>query len=200
MNRTFASCSLVVFTSAGPFSSCNDLEEFLLGTKPIEEKPAAVELPSAPASQTNTSPGEPDPRLAIKLPSGGEASFEYAEARRLMNRGQLMAASFVIMPKALSDTGTTDELDLLAELCTKREDSECVATVKAHKNGLRGAGKASLEDLRKLAKKSPEDLRNLLMPRLENGTITAEQVELLGEVCHKLREKQCESMVENFGR
>lgn len=200
MNRTLASCSLVALASVGPFSSCDDVKDLFLGTKPIEDKPIAVAAPAAAASETNTSPGEPDPRLAIKLPNGGEASYEYAEAKRLMNRGQLMAASFVIMPKALADTGTVDELDLLAELCKKREDSECVATVKARKSGLKGAGGASLDELHKLAKKSPEDLRNLLMPRLENGTITPEQVALLGEVCHKLREKECESMVEHYGR
>lgn len=191
---------LLALGSFGPFSSCTDFKEFLFGQKPIEDKPVVLDSsPSAPASQTNTSPGEPDPRIAIKLPNGGEASFEYAEAKRLMNRGQFMAASFVLMPKALNEGGTEDELSLLAELCQKRGDTDCLASVKAHKNGLKGAGGASMDELRKLAKKSPEDVRNLLMPRIEAGTITDEQLQLLGECCKKTRDKQCESMVENYG-
>lgn len=185
----------------GTLTGCDDVKEFLFGKKPIEDKPVVLDSsPSAPASQTNTSPGEPDPRLTIKLPNGGEASYEYAEAKRLMDRGQFMASSFVLMPKALGTTGTEDELNLLADLCQRRGDADCLANVKAHKNGLRGAGGASMDELRKLGKKSPEDLRNLLMPRLEGGTITAEQVDLLGECCKKLHDKQCQSMVENYGR
>lgn len=200
MKHSLTSCSMAALLSFGSTSSCDDAKEFVFGKKPIEDRPVVLNTAPAAASQTNTSPGEPDPRIAIKLPNGGEASYEYAEAKRLMGRGQLMAASFVLMPKALNEAGTEDELNLLAELCRKREDTDCLATVKAHKSGLRGAGGASMGDLRKLAKKSPEDVRNLLMPRLEAGTITDEQVQLLGEVCKKTRDKPCESMVENFGR
>lgn len=191
--------ALVALALLGPFSSCEEFREFVLGTQPIEDKP--VVLDSAPAaSLTQTSPGEPDPRIAIKLPNGGEASYEYAEAKRLMNRGQFTAASFVIMPKALSESGTEDELNLLGDLCVKREDADCTANVQAHKKGLKGAGAASLDELKKLAKRSPEAARALLMPRLEAGTITREQIDVLGDACKSLRDKPCQSMVESIDR
>lgn len=189
--------AIVAVGLLGPFSSCEDFRELVLGIKPIEEKP--IVLDSAPAaSQTQTSPGEPDPRIAIKLPSGSEASYEYAEAKRLTNRGQFTAASFVIMPKALSESGTADELKLLADLCVKREDADCSANVQAHKKGLKGV--ASIDELKKLAKKSPEAARALLMPRLESGHITREQIDVLGDACKSLKDKPCQSMVESIGR
>lgn len=179
----------------GPFSSCEDFKELVLGTKPIEDKPVVLDSAPAASAPTSTSPGEPDPRIAIKLPGGGEASYEYAEAKRLMGRGQFMAASFVLTPKALSENGTADELDLLAELCGKRDDKECIANVAARKKGLGNVAGASLDDLKKLAKKSPEDARTLLMQRLQAGTLTKEQAEVLADACHKLRDKECESML-----
>jgi len=194
-----SACIVLVFGALGPFSSCTDLRDFVLGVPPIEEKPIVLD-PGPIASQTQTSPGEPDPRLTIKLPGGGEASYEYAEGKRLMGRGQLVAASFTLMPKALGATGTSDELLLLEELCRQRGDDECLATVKARQAGLKTAGGASLEDLRALAKKNPEATRNLLMPRLEAGTLTDEQAEVLAAACHSLHDKPCESMVEALGR
>lgn len=191
--------ALVAALFVGPFSSCADVRELVLGTKPIEEKP--VVLDSAPApSRALDMQGEPDPRLSIRLPNGGEASYEYAEAKRRMDRGQFTAASLVLMSKALSDSGTEDELNLLGELCAKRSDPECSATVQAHKKGLKNAGGASVEDLKKLAKKSPEAARALLMPRLEAGTITREQIDVLGDACKSLKDKPCQSMVESIDK
>jgi hypothetical protein len=189
--------AIVALGALGPFSSCADFREFVLGTPPIEDKP--VVLDSAPAaSKELPAQGEPDPRLTIKLPGGGEASFEYAQAKRLMDRGQLMAANFVIMPKALGDTGTEDEVALLADICDKRSDDECRAKVVARKKGMKGAGGASIDELKKLAKKSPEAARALLMPRLEAGTITNEQAAVLGDACHTLKDAPCESMVSSM--
>ena len=187
--------TLVVLLALGPFSSCEDFRELLVGTKPIEDKPVVLDSAPAASALAAAAPAEPDPRLAIKLPNGGEASYEYAEARRLMTRGQLSAASFVLTPKAMGPTGTADELDLLAELCQKRDDRACVVEAAAHRKGLGDVAGASIDDLKKLAKKSPADARALLMQRLEVGTITADQVAVLGDACHTLRDKACESMV-----
>lgn len=188
MKITVASLALAAL---GPFSSCADLRELVLGVDPIEERPFVATPAPAPSKVLAA---DPDPRLTIKLPGGGEASYEYAQAKLLMSRGQLTAGSFVLTPKALGPSGTEDELALLADLCTRREDPECVAQVEAHRKGLRG-GAGSIDSLKKLAKKSPESARALLMLQLEAGTITSEQVAVLADACRALKDKPCESML-----
>ncbi len=192
MKTTVASLALAAL---GPFSSCGDLRELVLGVDPIEERPfVAAPAPAPSLAPSKVLAADPDPRLTIKLPGGGEASYEYAQAKLLMSRGQLTAGSFVLTPKALGPSGTEDELALLADLCTRREDPQCVAQVEAHRKGLRG-GAGSIDSLKKLAKKSPEAARALLMPQLEAGTITSEQIAVLADACRALKDKPCESML-----
>lgn len=183
--------SFALLLVLGPFSDCLDeARTLVLGTNPIEERPVVLASASAAPSASAAEPERADPRTVFKLPSGEEASYEYAEAKRLMVGGRLVAAALIITPKALGETGTKDELDLLAELCEKREDKDCMAKVAARRKG----ASAGVDDLRKLAKSSPEDARTLLLPRLQSGEISAEEAEILAGVCAKLRDKECEGM------
>lgn len=185
----------LLLPTAALLGGCDDVKVLIFGQQPIEERPAVLAAETAAPAPIAPDPGsEPDPRLTIKLPGGGEASFEYAEAKRLMSRGQYTAASFTLMGKALGDSGTPDELALLGELCAKRNDAECTSQVALKRSSLKDLGPLSLADLKKMARKSPENVKLLLMPRLEDGTLAKEEAAVLADVCKRLRDKECESL------
>lgn len=174
-------------------SCADEFKSLIFGTNPIEEAPVIASAQATPLPSLPPEPERADPRAIYKLPNGGEASYEYAEAKRLMSVGRLMAAGMILTSKALGETGTADELDLLIELCTRQEEEACVASATAKKKGLGG----DLDSLRKLAKSSPENARTLLLPRLQSGELSAAEAEILAGACAKLRDKECEGMAKS---
>jgi hypothetical protein len=126
----------------------------------------------------------------MRLPGGGLASREYAEATSLQSTGQLWRARLILSPKAMSKEGTREELTLIAEICKAQGDIECID--QAHEKLGLPPVTTELEHLRRLAKKDPKAVRATLLPKLDGeARVGPEELFLLRGACDKLKDKTC---------
>lgn len=180
----------------GPMSSCGDeVKRTLFGENPIEP-PVPVVADTRPAPSAPP-PEDPDPRLLYRLPDGSQASLEYAEAKQMIEQGRLSTARLRLYAKVMSPSGTVDEANLLVELCTRQDDAECVAEARARAKGQGMVDETQVfAKLREMAEKKPRDVEKQLLPRLAQGSLAPEELEILALACKKTRNKECSKNVQ----
>ena len=142
-----------------------------------------------------------------------EAQPPVDQAKGYEATGQLWMARLVLEQKALGDTGTKEERELLARICDAQHDPSCLDACGAKlgrklkldagsSHGAEGAsgiaGRDHVEPDTDLArardhvlKKQYEPARKLLEPKLLAGSASREEIRMLRTICDKQGDRMC---------
>jgi hypothetical protein len=140
-------------------------------------------------------------------PLDGKTPLE--QARIYESRGQLWLAQMSLEKQALGPSGTKEEAELLAWICHRRDEPECVRKCEAklgRKLKLDGGAPGLLFDAGRehdeptsdvarardhVLKENWQHARLLLEPRVVDGNATKEEIRLLKQVCREQGDRMC---------
>ncbi|WP_146646869.1 hypothetical protein [Labilithrix luteola] len=180
-------------------------------TKTENENEAPAALGSAPASVPPSFNATPVAAYADASDFDGNSPFE--QAQKYAANGQLWMARLVLEKEALSPSGTSDEVVLLARICGDQGDTACMDActrklghaVKTDggtfsTTGKGGAGGRATDSpevvqlgrLRDMVlKKQYGPVRQALEPKVLDGSASPEEIRLLKVVCGKQNDRMC---------
>ena len=131
------------------------------------------------------------------------------QARIYESRGQLWLAQMTLEKEALGPSGTKEEIELLAWICHRRDEPECVEKCEAklgRKLKLDGGTPRVAFDPRRdqsepasnfarardlVLKEDWASARTMLEPRVVEGKAAKEEVRLLKQVCQHQGDRMC---------
>ena len=177
----------------------------------------AIDPANVPGSVVVTVPERPssttDPVLMTAQPvsafadAGPEDKTPFEQAKDYHAHGQNWVARLLVEKHALSSEGTKDEAELLLDICKAQNDGACVqecAKKLGRKISFDGGASAApavtaerpvetnftkARDLH--LKKRDKEARALLEPRVIEGKASAEEVNLLSQICTLQKDKLC---------
>ena len=119
---------------------------------------------------------------SVALSDGGIVSAEYAEALELRDAGSHWLGQLKLQAKALSSSGTHDELVLLRSMCADQQDAACVQQCE-ERLGMSNAALQLDQKMAALATRQPAAARDALLAQLRAGGLSAPSAELLNRLC-----------------
>jgi hypothetical protein len=168
-------------------SGCAKARAFLLGDP--EAIPTVQLPPLPPPPPTAVAQEKPKPRAAVKLEDGSIASSEYLDARDYKASGQVWKARLTIEPKALSPSGTPNEMKLLHDICAVQNDQDCIDACATRLSGKNA--ESVFEKAKKLAAKDPRAAKTLLVKKFDNGGLEDAEYEYLRNLCTRTKDAAC---------
>lgn len=168
--------------------------------------PAPTSVP--PAASFNATPVS-----AFADASDFDGKSPFAQAQKYAADGQLWMARLVLENEALSSSGTSDEVLLLARICNEQGDRTCMdactrklghaikmdggtlgvtGNVDAGGRATNSPESAKLARLRDMIlKKQYGPVRQALEPKVLDGSASSEEIRLLEVVCNKQNDRMC---------
>jgi hypothetical protein len=181
--------------------------------------PSSEPPPPIVTSATPVPPAAPSgvaPVSAFLDASVEATATPYEQALRYEANGQYWLGRLVLEKKALSESGTRAEIELLARLCHIQDDDACVeACGKRLGRKLRFDGgtprSASLFDAGQhqepatdaarardlILKRRTKEARSILEPKLIDGRASSEEIRLLRGLCKEEGDRMCVALCDS---
>lgn len=181
-------------------------------TKSSAKDAGASAIPSAETVPRASFTAVPVTQFADAADVDGQPPFE--QAKEYYSTGQLWKARLVLESKALSEGATKEETELLAEICNRQEDADCVAKcgaklgrklkfdagaprATASAGGVHSEPDSDLARARDLYLKNRlDEAHKILEPKVLDGRASKEEIRLLKTVCDKEGNRMCVALCE----
>jgi hypothetical protein len=179
--------------------------------------------PPPPASSVSTEPTKVPPAAFSGVPvtsfaDAGDVDGKppLAQATAYFANGEVWKARLVLEPKALSEDGTNEEVELLAKICNAQRDQSCLdrcgsrlgrkLRVDAGPGSTRTAEAGATHeepdtDLARarnlLLKDRLQEAHKILEPKVLDGRASREETRMLRTICNKEGNRMCVALCDS---
>ncbi len=170
--------------------------------------PPGTVVPLSSGQPAPGATGKPIQATALAAIDAGAELSDFAQAKEYRKNGQTWMARMLVEKKALSDAGTKEDVQFLAEICADQGDTKCVDACNKKlgtKMSAKTKGSAAVDpglpsaipddDLAKareaLHRGDKKRARAILEPRMLENKASHDEIQLLHELCRLEDDKMC---------